>query len=82
MVLYAYYKTYGVGKEEPPCEVINIVVMNPSGTCEVFPIPLDENDDIIDTVNQQFQAKIKLADDEKDKQEKNMMETIEIELVV
>ncbi|XP_012574846.1 bidirectional sugar transporter N3-like [Cicer arietinum] len=52
MVLYAYYKTYGVGKEEPPCEVINIVVMNPSGTCEVFPIPLDENDDIIDTVNQ------------------------------
>ncbi|KAK7328229.1 hypothetical protein VNO77_22331 [Canavalia gladiata] len=42
-------------KEKPLEPVINIVVVDPLGSCEVFPIPVCANG-VVDDVNQQFQA--------------------------
>jgi solute carrier family 50 protein (sugar transporter) len=82
MLLYGYYSKYGgVKDEKTEAAVVNIVVVNPLGTCEVFPIPLDENEDIIEDViiNQQIQVQ-KLGVEEK--QEKSGDQAIELQCVV
>ncbi|KAK2393140.1 bidirectional sugar transporter N3 [Trifolium repens] len=81
MLLYGYYSKYGgVKDEKTEAAVVNIVVVNPLGTCEVFPIPLDENEDIIEEViNQQIQVQ-KLGVEEK--QEKSGDQAIELQCVV
>jgi solute carrier family 50 protein (sugar transporter) len=81
MLLYGYYSKYGgVKDEKTEAAVVNIVVVNPLGTCEVFPIPLDENEDIIEEViNQQIQVQ-KLGVEEK--HEKSGDQAIELQCVV
>ncbi|CAL5183143.1 unnamed protein product [Lathyrus oleraceus] len=85
MMLYAYYSKYGGEKDDEQDKVMSIVVVNPLGlgSCEVFPFPLDENDDIIgEVINQQLQVKkLGLEDENQEKQEKNV-EPLEIEIVV
>lgn len=84
MVLYGYYSKYGVAKEKEQVEpaVINIVVVNPLGSSEVFPIPLDENKESIeDVINQQFQVKKVGEEDAKEKHDNNV-EAIELKCVV
>ncbi|KAJ1434979.1 SWEET sugar transporter [Sesbania bispinosa] len=65
MVLYAIYRNGDVKKQQVVTEVkepvINIVVVNPLGSCEVFPIPVDAN---VDDVNKQLQAKKLGAEDQ------------------
>lgn len=84
-MLYAYYSKYGGEKDDEQDKVMSIVVVNPLGlgSCEVFPFPLDENDDIIgEVINQQLQVKkLGLEDENQEKQEKNV-EPLEIEIVV
>lgn len=84
MVLYVYYSRYGGKSDEEQDQGISIVVVNPLGlgSCDVFPFPLDENDDIIEEViNQQIQVKKLGLEDENEKQEKNV-EAIELGVVV
>jgi len=84
MVLYGYYSKYGVAKEKEQVEpaVINIVVVNPIGSSEVFPVPLDENKESIeDVINQQFQVKKVGEEDAKEKHDNNV-EAIELQCVV
>lgn len=81
MVLYGYYSKYGVEKEKEQA-VINIVVVNPLGSSEVFPIPLDENKESIeDVINQQFQIKKVGEEDAKEKHHNNV-EAIEFQCVL
>lgn len=81
MVLYGYYSKYSVEKEKEQA-VINIVVVNPLGSSEVFPIPLDENKESIeDVINQQFQVKKVGEEDAKEKHDNNV-EAIEFQCVV
>ncbi|XP_058758377.1 bidirectional sugar transporter N3-like [Vicia villosa] len=83
MVLYVYYSRYGGKNDEEQDQGISIVVVNPLGlgSCDVFPFPLDENDDIIEEINQQLQVKKLGLEDENEKQEKNV-EAIELGVVV
>ena len=66
MLLYAIYRNGDVKKqvvtEEKEKEqglepMKNIVIVNPLGTCEVFPIPVDDAMGVADDVNQQLQGK-------------------------
>ncbi|GAU43315.1 hypothetical protein TSUD_390140 [Trifolium subterraneum] len=79
MLLYGYYSKYGGVKDERiEAGVVNILVVNPLGS--VFPIPLDENEDIIeDVINQQIQVQ-KLGVEEK--KEKSGDQAIELQCVV
>ncbi|XP_061339922.1 bidirectional sugar transporter N3-like [Gastrolobium bilobum] len=68
MVLYAIYRNGGVKKQfvkeenEKALEPMkNIVVVNPLGTCEVFPIPVAANG-VVDDVNQQLEEKKDVED--------------------
>ncbi|XP_027355336.1 bidirectional sugar transporter N3-like [Abrus precatorius] len=68
MLLYAVYRNSGIKKQQVVTEekeqalesVINIVVVNPLGSCEVFPIPVDANG--VGDVNQQLQGKKGIED--------------------
>lgn len=72
MLLYAIYRNSGVKKQAAVTEVKeqalepmkNIVVVNPLGGCEVFPIPVDANG-VVDGVNQQTQGKKGAQEQEK-----------------
>lgn len=87
MLLYAIYRNGGGDvkkqqvvtdhqeKEQALEPVINIVVVNPMGSCEVFPIPVDANG-VVDDVNQQLQGK-KGAEDAKDKKQEKSVEANE-----
>ncbi|CAL0309534.1 unnamed protein product [Lupinus luteus] len=53
MIIYAIYRKSGMKKEKEVGEMKIIVVVNPSGGAEVYPIEEDDANSDIDDVNQQ-----------------------------